>query len=689
MKAFNKLPALTRFLIIGIVINVVIFTAFRFVFLKIFYNPNDPLQWGQLAESLYIGLKFDLRLSILINLPVFIFAWIKYIGMFKSGFGRWLWVVYLTLVNLAVIFLYVSDLGHYAYLETRLNATILGYLYNPDISVGMVWETYPVVWYGLGFIAFVLLYAFSVRWLILKSAKDSVTSPSKWMKGITAAMMIPLLSAGIYGKFSHYPLRWSDAYFSSHPFAATLALNPVLYFFDTIGNSEKDYDEAEVRKNYNTIVNYLGITEPDEDKLSFLRETSMNQGSQKTTKIPSPLKKPNVVMVFLESFAIYKTGMGGNPLNPSPNFDSLTNDSILFRRFYVPSTGTARSVFTALTGIPDTETIGTSTHNPIVVSHHTIINSFKDYEKFYFIGGSANWRNVRGLLSYNIPGLHIYEEGSYSSPRTDVWGISDLHLFEEANRVLHKQDKPFFAIIQTAGNHRPYTIPDDNRGFTLSSIGDDEAKKHGFTSTKEFNSFRFMDHSIGHFLDTAKKEGYFNNTIFVFFGDHGLPGSAPHIQKSEEQLDLTRNHVPLVIYAPGIINKGNVSDKIASEVDVLPTIASLTSTPYINTTIGRDLFDPHYDSRRYAFTINEQITNPQIGLVSDEFYFIMSIHGSDKRLHSLSSQNPRENIINKFPDEALKMEQICRSIFEAARYMRYHNSPERLKKALHASNLSR
>lgn len=676
MKAFNKLPSLTRFLIIGIAINVIIFTAFRFVFMKIFYNPNDPLQWGQLAESLYIGLKFDLRLSILINLPVFIFGWIKYIGMFKSGFGRWLWVVYLTLINLAVIFLYISDLGHYAYLETRLNATILSYLYNPDISIGMVWETYPVVWYGLGFIGFVFLYAFAVRWLILKLAKDTLIQPSRWMKGIATAMMIPLLSAGIYGKFSYYPLRWSDAYYSSHPFSATLALNPILYFYDTLGNREKAYDEVEVRKNYGTLVNYLGITEPEQDKLSFLR---------KIDKPDRITKKPNVVMVFLESFAIYKTGIGGNPLNPSPNFDSLTNDAILFRKFYVPSAGTARSVFTAITGIPDTETVGTSTFNPIVVSHHTIINSFKDYEKFYFIGGSANWRNVRGLLASNIQGLHIYEEGSYSSPRNDVWGISDLHLFEEANRVLNKQEKPFFAIIHTAGNHRPYTIPDDNRGFTVSSIGDDEAKKHGFTSTKEFNSFRFMDHSIGNFINTAKKEGYFNNTIFVFFGDHGLPGSAPHIQRAEEQLGLTRYHVPLLIYAPGIIKKGAAIDKIASEVDVLPTIASLASTPYLNTTIGRDLFDPHYDDRRYAFTINDQSTTPHIGLVSDGLYFIMSVDGSDKKLHSLSSDKPRENIINKFPDEALKMEQICRSIFEAARYMRYHNSQEMLKKALHAS----
>ena len=73
------------------------------------------------------------------------------------------------------------------------------------------------------------------------------------------------------------------------------------------------------------------------------------------------------------------------------------------------------------TGIPDIELNKTSSRNPLIVDQHTIINSFDNYKKFYFLGGSASWANIRGLLTANIPNLEIYEEGSYASPRVDVW----------------------------------------------------------------------------------------------------------------------------------------------------------------------------------------------------------------------------------------------------------------------------
>jgi phosphoglycerol transferase MdoB-like AlkP superfamily enzyme len=236
--------------------------------------------------------------------------------------------------------------------------------------------------------------------------------------------------------------------------------------------------------------------------------------------------------------------------------------------------------------------------------------------------------------------------------------------------------KPFFAIIHTSGNHRPYTIPEDSRGFEPVEADDDEVRKYGFISAREFNSFRFMDHSIGHFMDEAAKEDYFNNTIFVFFGDHGLPGTAGHMPAAEWKLGLTRYHVPLVIYAPWLIKEGRAFDRVASEVDVLPTVASLASVPHLNTTLGRDLLAEGFDSMRYAFTVANQSTVPEIGLIGDEFYFVMNSDGSGKRLHRLDSGDPRENVSAQFPDTALEMERLCRGLYETSRYMPYFNAPE-------------
>jgi phosphoglycerol transferase MdoB-like AlkP superfamily enzyme len=340
----------------------------------------------------------------------------------------------------------------------------------------------------------------------------------------------------------------------------------------------------------------------------------------------------------------------------------------------VPHTGTARSVFTALTGLADVETQRTSSRNPLIVNQHTIINAFEDYGKLYFIGGSASWGNIRGLLSFNIPGLQLYEEGSYKSPRTDVWGISDLHLFEEANKVLRAQQKPFFAIIQTSGNHRPYTIPEDNRGFEVSNMGNKEVFEHGFHSVGEYNSFRFMDHSIKVFFEAAKQEAYFNNTIFVFFGDHGIhANTGKHTPRFEEQLNLHGLRVPFVIYAPQLLPKGKVISKVASEVDVLPTIAGLAANEYINTTMGRDLLDERFDNARYAFTVTHG-HGLRIGLLDGRYYFLMNDDGSNKVLHDMRSENPRDNVMTQFAGTAQEFEQLCRAIFETTRYMRYHNS---------------
>ena len=663
----KKLPRLFRFLLISVSVNLLIFTAMRVVFWRVFNDPNYVIAYPILLKSFYIGLKFDLRLALLIHLPILLLAWIKGVNIFNTTLGKRLWGEYLIAVNAIILLFYFTDFGHYAYLGNRMDATILRFLYNPQISFQMVWESYPVFGFIALFATFMLIYGFFIKWIILKFEQSEMIAFTKWKKIITVALSVFIYLFGIYGKFSYYPLRWSDAFFSNHSFVSAISLNPVLYLFDTLKNREVKYDIDKVRKYYDTVAAYLGVMNRDKDRFNFIRIKE---------KEDTETKRPNVVIVFLESFAYYKTSFSGNPLNPTPNIYDIANDSLLFTRFYTPHGGTARSIFTTITGMPDVELIKTSSRNPLVVSQHTIINAFEGYEKFYFLGGSLNWAEMRGLLSHNLPGLHVYEEGSYSSPRADVWGISDLHLFEEANWVLREvRDKPFFAIIQTSGNHRPYTIPEDNRGFQLLSANEDDAVKYGFESVAGFNAIRFMDHSIKFFLEAAEKDDYLNNTIFVFFGDHGSGRRHPlHMHKAEEQLKLTKYHVPLIIYAPGLIKEGKIYDKVASEVDILPTIAGITSIPYVNSTLGRDLLDERFDGNWYAFTIRHWQV-PYIGLISDQFYFLISADGTNKRLHQYYSDDPTNNIVDEFPEVAANMEQLCRGIYETVNYMRYHNSP--------------
>jgi phosphoglycerol transferase MdoB-like AlkP superfamily enzyme len=655
-----------RFLAFNVLLFVFACTGLRVAFWTVFQNPADAPESGTLLEAFYLGLKFDLRLALLLNLPFAVLGLWPAFDPFRSPRARRPWLVYFGATLALLLFCYGVDFGHYGYLETRVDASVLRYLFDPRESAGVLWGSYPVV-RGLAAIALAVgLYAMWLRRLFERAAPPRPRRPLATRAALVTAAAC-LYAFGIYGKLSWYPLRWSDAYFSPHAFASALALNPILYFYETFDNRELEFDQDALRERYPSVASYLGVEHPDAERLDFTRIAGT-----------APGRKPlNVVIVLLESFAYYKTGLSGNPLDPTPNFDAVANGGVLFRHFYTPHSGTARSVFASVTGLPDIDRAKTSTRNPLIARQNTLLNAFSGWEKFYFLGGSASWGNIRALLSHNVQGLQIYEEGSFTSPRVDVWGISDLSLFEEANRVLAQQGRPFVAIIQTAGNHKPYTIPEDSRGFVRSTTPEEEAQRFGFDSVPELDAMRLVDHSIGHFFRIARQEKYFEDTVFVLYGDHGSPSSPEHRPLADRQLRLPRYHVPLVLYAPKHLPP-RVIDEVASQLDVLPTVVNVAGASGVNSTLGRDLFDPAFAGRRYAFTIERIEKNPLLGLVTKDFYLQVSADGSQRELHRLDSQSPRENVRDAEPEAMAQLEEIAFGLYQAARWMRYHNSPEQV-----------
>ncbi|MGH2565160.1 MAG: LTA synthase family protein, partial [Ginsengibacter sp.] len=402
---------------------------------------------------------------------------------------------------------------------------------------------------------------------------------SKFIAGFLFAI---ILGIGIFGRLNQYPLRWSDAFSFNDDFKANLSLNPVQSFLSTLEFINSSYDLKKVKEYYPLMTQYLKIENPDTATLNFKRV--FNPPSQAST--------PNVVVVICESFSAYKSSMWGNPLNTTPYFNEMCRHGIFFDRCFTPAYGTARGVWAVVTGIPDVEYPNTASRNPSYVDQNTIINQYKGYDKFYFLGGSTSWANIRGLLTNNIDGLHIYEENDYKAKAVDVWGISDKRLFLEANNILRQQAHPFFAVIQTADNHRPYTIPNEDKGtFVLKKYSTDSLKQFGFQSNEELNAFRYTDFSFQTFIEAAKKESYFNNTIFVFVGDHGIRGEAGNMFPKAWSIDgLTTQHVPLLFYSPALLAPQRI-DRTCSQVDLLPSASALAHVRYINTTIGKNLFD--------------------------------------------------------------------------------------------------
>lgn len=661
----HNIPRLFRFILIATGLNLLIFFVLRFGLFWYFNHPIDPIPATELFQAFYLGLKFDLRLSLLMTLPIFLLGGIRALSPFEYDSSRRFWLFIQGSIFTLVLFVYFINFAHFSYLHKPLDASAIRFLQNFSISMEMAWSTYPIIRLVLLLLSITAIYVYILNKIIRYFSNVLVPMHTRKRKILLGVISSFIVIFGLYGKVSYYPLRWSDAFFSTHNLAPTVAMNPILYFLNTLKNMDVSYDIEKVKKYYPEVATYLGVKKPNINTLNFARQiTPKNRFKQ----------QPNIVVVIMESFSSYKTGVFGNPLNPTPHIDKLANTGIYFDRFYTPSTGTARSVWTAITSIPDIEDNKTSTRNPLIVNQNTLISAFKGYEKLYFIGGSASWGNIRGLLSSNIPSLKLYEEGSYNSPRMDVWGISDLHLFEEANSVLKTQDKPFFAIVQTSGNHRPYNIPEDNRGFVSKKISRIDAKNYGFQNSDEYNAFRFMDHSVGFFMQQAKKEKYFDNTIFVFFGDHGVNGSGKHMTAAQRQLHINALNVPLIMYSPKLLQSKKYSFA-ASEVDVMPTLASLAGLPHTNHSLGSDLLNPNINENRFVFTMahNKPLV---ISAVGKNKMFSDNILNTQPILHDLNSKSPRKDISKEHSKETERLKHLTFGIYETIKYMRYNNKPK-------------
>jgi phosphoglycerol transferase MdoB-like AlkP superfamily enzyme len=370
---------------------------------------------------------------------------------------------------------------------------------------------------------------------------------------------------------------------------------------------------------------------------------------------------------------MYRSSMSGNPLNTTPYFNQMTKEGIFFDRCFTPSFPTARGVWATITSLPDVlgDNNRTASRNPELVNQRTIINDFKNYEKLYLIGGDPTWANIKGLLMNNIDGLKLYSQDDFKAQKANVWGIDDRLLLLESNKIFAQQQKPFFAIVQTADNHRPYTYPKDGEtSFKEAHPSNDSLLQFGFEDEAQFNAFRYTDYCFEQFMEAAKKEAYFKNTIFVFVGDHGMPGNSNNIYpKSWNEYALTREHVPLLFYAPNLLQP-QLHHQVVSQLDIMPSLATLAKVDYQTQALGRNIFDTTGKRKAFEFIIDHE--SGTIGVINKDFYYTKKIKGGLDRMVSVVNNEP----VAKTPyTDTIRayMSKLTDAYYETARYLLYNN----------------
>jgi phosphoglycerol transferase MdoB-like AlkP superfamily enzyme len=222
----------------------------------------------------------------------------------------------------------------------------------------------------------------------------------------------------------------------------------------------------------------------------------------------------------------------------------------------------------------------------------------------------------------------------------NAWGICDEDMFKvaiaEADKIT-AQNKPFFQLIMTTSNHRPYTYP---QHIDIPS------------GSGRPGAVKYSDYAIGELFKAAQTKPWFKNTIFVFVADHNANVAG------RVELPLRDFPIPFVIYGPDIV-KTQVVDRLASQIDVAPTILDVLGFSYKNHFFGKSLLQPGVPRAFLA-------TYQSLGYLKDN---ILTVLEPKKRVVQFDisgdNQTRRATLEPKLVDEAVTYYQYTSQLFQS------------------------
>jgi len=317
-------------------------------------------------------------------------------------------------------------------------------------------------------------------------------------------------------------------------------------------------------------------------------------------------------------------GSNGDARNLTPNLDALRRESLYFNNFYATGTRTDRGLEAITLSIPPTpgrsivKRIGRESGYASLGQQLTA----RGYDAVFVYGGRGYFDNMNAFFSGN--GYRIVDQSSIDESEIsfkNAWGMADEDLYRQTLKLAdadHAKQQPFFLQLMTTSNHRPYTYP-EGRIDIPSGDGREGAVK-------------YTDHAIAQFLQAAKHKPWFDNTLFIFVADH-TAGSA-----GVEDLPVSNYQIPLWIYAPKLIAPREDA-KLASQIDLAPTVLGLLNLDYTSTFFGRDLL------KEDALPPRVLIGNYQhLGLFDGKNLAILSPRGG-MRVHEDALGNSHETTV--------------------------------------------
>ncbi|MEP6662229.1 MAG: LTA synthase family protein [Verrucomicrobiota bacterium] len=583
-------------LVIFLLAWTILFEFMRLILVVFTWSHHGNATGKLILQSFLHGLRFDLSMAA--KLGLLFTLWI----IWRPKPGRWekrILFGTFAVIALVSIFALIAEVEFYKEFEQRLGRLAFEYFSTNSehnaIIMGMVWHGYPVVRWVLACLAIWLLFVWLLRPLLIKKVPLETSVVTK----ISATVLWLFISVVAFrGGLQPSPLRWGDGYFSQNTYANQMAQNGLFTLADALNHRESNQKLAAKWEN----------VLPIEKAREIVRATTLLPGEKLIepekylllrTSPPSTIatnRPVNVVVVIMESFTARFCGATGAKFGATPNYDSLAKDGILFDHAFSVGTHTAQGVYGTLCSFPHLPDFETLMKQPIAQQPFRSLPAIlgeSGFETLFLYNGLFSWDNKEGFFRNHgmqrFIGRSDYKNPTFVDPD---WGVSDYDVFMRAVQEFSEmasRKKRFFGAIMTLSNHSPFNLP-TIPGLTHIEGGDEQNQR--------LNGVHYADWAVGEFIKAAKQTSWFNDTLFVFTGDHGF-GIPPNLT----EIGILHMHVPILFYGPNIIGTGHeVRHTVISQLDIIPSILGMLGLETPHQSFGRDVFRLKENDPGHALT---------------------------------------------------------------------------------------
>lgn len=554
-------PLLT--VVCNLVLAYVVYFVCRIVFLLTNYSSfSDNLTAAHLMEMLRGGFLFDssaiMYTNVLWIVMVLFPIHLKETPTYRKV-CKWLFVV----VNSLAVVMNLCDCVYFQYTSRRTTSTVFSEFSHEGNLAGIFGTELIRHWYLL-LIGVVLIYAL---WRLYLSHNLKRHTICWWRYSlatlVSILLMVPCILGGMRGGLAHSvrPITVSNAnQYVNHPTEAAIVLNTPFSLIRTIGKNV--FEEPKYFTDEKQMLSYYSpIHQPDPG-------TVMN--------------KKNVVVLIVESFGREYIGSlnrdldGGKYRGYTPFVDSLLTHSLTFEYTFANGRKSIDAMPSTLSSIPmmvepffltpasmnDLTGLAGMLHDKGYYSafFHGAQNGSMGFEAF---ARATGYDKYFGRTEYNAD-----PKGGGDADFDGMWAVWDEPYLQHVVRMVNGFKQPFVASVFTASSHHPFKVPEQYTA-TFKDEGGQPIHK----------CVRYTDMALRKFFETASKQPWYKNTVFVLVADHTNQNTHPYY-KTDQGL----YSIPLIFYTPdGSLETGVKQGVIAQQIDVLPTLMGILGydKPYI------------------------------------------------------------------------------------------------------------